>query len=306
MNRPAARPAASTHSTRNPSIGGGSGPIVTPKDSPSSLSSPPVRITPSRLDQIASRLADEDRAVLSWLADVRVATGAQLARRFWGAQEPMDVRARAARRTLRRLEEWRVIDRLAHRVGGVRRGSSSIVYGVGRAGQRLMAREGFEVRRLAAPGDRYVAHTLAITELCVRLHEATLNGDLDLIALQTEPYCWRGHLSLMGSRVVLKPDLFVRIGVGALEDRWFVEVDLATESRPTITAKATRYLAHFRSGEEQREHGVYPRVIWTAPTPHRAEQLTDAIGHLPEAAQRLFVVWLYDEVIGRLAAEATP
>ena len=41
-----------------------------------------------------------------------------------------------------RLEKWRVVDRLRQRIGGVRRGSDSIVYGLGPSGRRLLARMG--------------------------------------------------------------------------------------------------------------------------------------------------------------------
>ena len=103
---------------------------------------------------------------------------------------------------------------------------------------------------------------------------------------------------------MLRPDLFVRIGVGALEDRWWIEVDMATEARSTIIAKGKRYLAYYRSGDEQSRHGIFPRTIWAVPDRRRAEEVAEALEHLPSGAGRLFVVWPYDEVIGRLAAEA--
>jgi protein involved in plasmid replication-relaxation len=249
-------------------------------------------------------LTEQDQAVILFLAQVRLATGTQIARRLWSSSAPTDRRAGRARRALRRLEEWRVIDRLPRRVGGVRAGSSSIVYCLGPTGRRLLAQTGFEARRLGTPGDRFVRHTLAITELIVRLHRADLRGDLDLIELQTEPGCWRPFLGLMGARLTLKPDLFVRVGSGAFEDRYWLEIDRATEAKSTIASKAKLYVAYYRSGEEQGRHGVYPRVIWAVPDRRRADQVTEALGRLPRAAQRLFVIWLYDEVVGRMAAEA--
>jgi hypothetical protein len=249
-------------------------------------------------------LSEEGRATLSFLSEVRIASGHQLARRLWAARHPSDSRSRLARQTLGRLEGWRVIDRLHQRVGGVRGGSSSIVYGVGPAGRRLLSRMGFEARTLRAAGDRYVAHHLAATELVVRLHEATLGGALDVVEVQTEPRCWRAFLGMFGARQTLKPDLFVRHAAGAYEYRWFVEIDLATESVPTITAKAKQHLAYWKSGEEHRRGGFQPRVLWTVPTKRRAEQIHEALAVLRERERQLFSVWLYEEVIGRLAAEA--
>jgi hypothetical protein len=301
MSRPVARTIASTSDEGNRRTGKASGQLRAANHSaPLRLS----RVSSRQLDSILADLSDQDQAVAGFLAQVRLATGVQIARRLWGSRFPTDSKAYAARRALRRLEGWRVLDRLPRRMGGVRAGSASIVYCLGPSGRRLLARSGFESKRLMAPGDRYVRHTLAITELVVRLHEADLAGDLDLIDLQTEPRCWRSFTGLMGARLTLKPDLFVRIGSGAFEDRWWIEVDLATEAGPTVLAKAKLYLSHFRSGEEQRRHGVYPRVVWTVPNERRAEQVAHALGDLSGGARRLFSVWLYDEVVGRLASEA--
>ncbi len=298
---PVGRPMASGTA---PEMGWKDGPFRSLRAANDSASRRPSRISSRQLDSIQDQLTNEDLATLHFVAEVRLATGFQIARRLWAARVRTDPKARAARRALKRLEDWRIIEGLPRRQGGVRGGSASMVYALGPAGRRLLARTGFETRRLDAPGDRFVRHTLAITELVVGLHEVDLGGELDLIELQTEPACWRGFLGLLGARLILKPDLFVRIGSGAFEDRWFIEVDLATESRSTITSKAKVYLGHYRSGDEQSRHGVYPRVIWAVPDRRRAEQITDALGPLPPGASRLFSVWLYEEVIGRLAAEA--
>ena len=295
---------ASSRVPENGWTGTTSGDLRAGKDS-ASLRPSPSRISAPQLDVIASQLTDYDQAVLLFLAEVRLATGAQIARRLWGARTPTDAKAWMARRALWRLEAWRIIDRLPRRIGGVRGGSGSLVFAIGPSGRRLVARHGSELRKLGTPGDRHVRHTLAATELVVGLHEAMLAGELDLIELETEPTCWRGFLTgLMGARTMLKPDLFLRIGAGALEDRWWVEVDMATESQATITTKAKRYVAYFRSGEEQSRHGIFPRTIWAVPDRRRSEQVAETLGHLPTAAARLFVIWPYDEVIGRLAAEA--
>jgi hypothetical protein len=277
-----------------------SGQITAAKDSPSSHSS---RISSRQLDDIVSQLSDHDRSVLRFVSEVRLASGKQLVRRFWLNGNP-DNQGRVGRRALKRLTEWRILDVLPRRVGGVRAGSDGLIYGVGVAGSRLLQREGFYGKRLGTPGARYVDHTLAVTELVVRLSEADASGQLDLITTETEPTCWRGFLGPMGARSVLKPDLFVRIGVGAYEDRWLFEVDRATEASGTLIGKAKRYLSHYRSGSEQAAHGVYPRIMWTVPDARRAGQVTEALSRLPAESWRLFSVCLFDQVIEQLAAEA--
>lgn len=300
MISPVAGPVALSSAPWNPGPGGDSEQIRTPNHSSSSSS----RISCARLNSIASRLTPTDRAVLGLVAQTRLCSGAQLQRLFWNHGQP-DSDSRQARKTLRRLTAWRILDRQPRSVGGRRAGSRGFIYSLGPSGVRVLAREsGVRVSRLATPGDRYVTHVLSCTELVVRMREAARRGDLDVIEIQGEPQCWRSFLAGFGARVVLKPDLFVRVGVGALEDRWMIEVDLATEARGTLTAKFKRYLAHYRGGSQQREHGVYPRVLWAVPTQRRARQVQEVLQPLPAEVRRLVTICLLDEVVERLSAEA--
>jgi Replication-relaxation len=53
---------------------------------------------------------------------------------------------------------------------------------------------------------------------------------------QAEPRSWRQFGTLGGGRFV-RPDLFLVIGSGEYELRWFGEIDRSTESLPVITRK---------------------------------------------------------------------
>lgn len=302
MTSPLACPLALSSPPWNLASRGGYREIRTPNHLP--LQSSVSRISSARLDSISSQLSPTGHAVLGFVARTRLCSGAQLERLLWSEGEP-ESRARQARRTLRQLTEWRILDRQPRSVGGRRAGSRGYIYSLGPAGVRLLDREsGVRVRRLGVPGDRFVAHVLSCTELVVRMEEAARRGDLDVIEVQSEPECWRSFLGAFGARLVLRPDLFVRIGAGTLEDRWFVEVDMATEASGTLLAKMKRYLAHYRSGREQHEHGIYPRVLWAVPHERRAAQVGEILRRQPVEAQRLFTVCLLDEVVERLGAEA--
>jgi hypothetical protein len=298
---PTGRPTASSRSARKTRSSGTSGPLRQAKDTPEGV---PVRMTADRLEVVRQSLSDRDREVLHFLQRVRLATGFQIARCLWAAPVPSHGRARAARQALARLEKHRVVERISRRMGGVRGGSTSIVYELGVAGNRLLA-EGRRRHRLATPGARYVAHVLDQTELVVQLCEAERDGSLRLLGVEAEPACWRTFAAPFGGTVSLKPDLFTRIAAGERsEDRWFIEVDRATESILTIRSKAERYLAYLASGVEQERHGTFPRVVWTTPDERRRDQLAAALERLPEPGPRLFVAWLFEETVGRLAAEA--
>lgn len=305
MSSPLACPLASSRKAHKAAPLGGSSEIRTPKLS-SSMDSL-VRISSTRLDLIASLLTPVERSVLAQVQRTRLCSGGHLERLFWSEGRPAS-RARQARRVLSQLADWRILDRLPRQVGGRRAGSRGFVYCLGPCGVRLVAREqGVRPRRLDAPGDRYVAHILAATEQVVRLHEADREGGLELIEVQSEPACWRSFSGPFSARRVLKPDLFVRIAAGTdgrYEDRWAVEIDMATEAGGTLHAKCWHYVEHYRSGSEQHAYGTYPRVVWATTTQRRAEQLSEMIGRLPEEASRLFTVCRQDELIALLARKA--
>jgi hypothetical protein len=264
----------------------------------------PSRITADQLQQIASGLSEQDWQALDFVAASRLASGKQLARGVWMAdRETQPSQARIARRAIKRLSDRRVIDPLRGRtVGGLHGGSETIVYGVGAAGVRLLATRGQHQARLGTPGARYVAHTLAATQLVVDLRTAAARGALDLIETQQEPACWRSFLVGMGVRLSCKPDLFVRVAApgSSYESHWMIEVDMATEASATIRAKARRHLDFFRSGSQP----VHPRVLWAVPDVRRAEQIQSTLAGLPTDAKRLFAVCLQDQAVERLVSEA--
>lgn len=303
MTRPIARRIAQQQTERNPRPVAGSRKFSAGEDS---ALAPSIYITASRLDRIATELTEQDWLLLNFLADSRIATSRQLIRRFWTDDPKAEpAKARAGARALKRLSSWRVLDPLPGRArGGVRGGSATLIYAVGVAGMKLLARRGLRLRRLGAPGERHINHTLACTGVMVDLYAADARGDLDLIEVQQEPACHRAFLGPWGARLWVRPDLFARIGVGALEDRWFLECDLGTEHAGTLLSKANRYLAHYRSGSEQQEAGIYPRVAWSVPDARRAEQIEKVVRRLPGEAQKMFVVCLQNEMVALLADEA--
>jgi hypothetical protein len=195
---------------------------------------------------------------------------------------------RTCRRVLERLVEHRLLSRLQRRIGGLRAGSASYIYSLGPIGQRVLELDGPR-RRFREPTSLFVDHTLAIGQLVVALTVEAQKGVCDLQDVEAEPTCWRSFASL-GGRQVLRPDLFVVLGVGEYEHRWFVEVDRGTESVPVLVRKCRIYDAYYRSGTEQAEHGVFPRTCWVVPDKHRASQLEHALGNARELTGQLFTV----------------
>jgi hypothetical protein len=115
--------------------------------------------------------------------------------------------------------------------------------------------------------------------------------------VQIEPQCWRSFPGLGGGTVTLKPDMYVVIGSGEYEDHWFIEIDRGTESLPVLIRQCQQYETYRRSGVEQADGGIFPRVLWLVPDEHRAERLRDRIQSARTLDHQLFHVTTTDQLI---------
>lgn len=253
------------------------------------------------LARLRSDLSDRDFAVLRSVFEFRLLSGNQLQRLHFDGASP-DTAGRVARRTLQRLNATRLLVRLDRRVGGVRAGSSGFVYAIGPVGERILGSE-MPRRRLREPSERFLAHTLAIGELWVQIKAATAGAESQILDYQCEPSCWRTFTDGV-SRAVLRPDFYAVLGVGELELRWFVEIDMATEHIPAVLRKCELYLSYYRSAQEQQRHGVFPRVLWLTTTEARADQIAQALA-LRQYPAKLFRVATSPECVRALLGDGS-
>ncbi len=248
-----------------------------------------VRVGPVQLIELRQRLCARDLAILAQVADLRLMCTKQLQKVHF----PDDLHAspssaaRCCRQALEFLVRKRLLVRLNRRIGGVRAGSSGFVYTLGPAGQRLLNLSGPR-RRLREPSSLHVAHTLAISDLVVDLTVAARQRRFELITLEPEPACWRPIPGY--ARVVVRPDLFVAVGIGEYESRWFIEIDRETAHLPALLRKCRLYETYYRSGTEQAANGVFPRVLWVMPTERRAERLRTAVEAAQDLTAGLFLI----------------
>lgn len=161
--------------------------------------------------------------------------------------------------------------------GGIRAGSTGYVYGLSGLGQAALDVSGTYGRRRRSVWETkpyFQDHVLTVAELYVQLVEACRGGAADLLTFDAEPACWRRHSGAGGEPLMLKPDAYVQVGTGDIERSAFLEVDLATESPNTVHRKCLAFVAYWRSGIEQREHSVFPLVVWLVPDSRRLDRLT--------------------------------
>jgi protein involved in plasmid replication-relaxation len=248
----------------------------------------------ARVARLQQTLGERELAVLASLARVRLLTTDQVAR-LQVAEGSEATRSRRTRSLLRRLGELGLVVRLGRQVGGVRAGSSSTIFGPSGLGLAVLEVSGPYSRRRTIWQSRpyFHDHLLAVSELYVRLVEDSRGSACEMLAFAAEPACWRRFGGVGGEAVVLKPDAYVRIGVGDYELAWFAEVDLGTESLPTIRRKCQVYLRYWRAGMEQQRSGVFPRVAWLVPDDRRLDGVTQVLQRFAAEAAGLFTVALH-------------
>lgn len=255
-----------------------------------------TRLSAAGLERLRGQLSARDWAVLRDVARFRLMTGRQLQQLHFGDGPTA---ARIARRVLLSLTERGVLGRLERRIGGLRAGSSGFVYGLGGVGYRLLHDGDRPQRRLHEVRDGFLLHTLAIAELYLELRQAERQGRCQLLHLETEPGCWR-PIDDVGGQEWLKPDLLVVAAVNGGEEvlSSYVEIDRATEHRPTLARKLRQYdLAYQLSAGGAAD--VFPRVTWLVPTPARAAVLRDVIRRASQV-DGLHVVALQPDAIAVL------
>jgi hypothetical protein len=258
-------------------------------------------LTNERYTELLTQLSERDYAVIHQVAKLRFVSGSQLARLCFTDNTDVAHNARAARRTLLRLVRLGILERLDRSIGGIRAGSAGYVYHLGLAGQRIAVAREWQPerrgRRLLTPGNLFVRHTLAVAELHTQLVEGDRARRFKLLELTAEPSCWRSFDGTGGQRSILKPDSYVRLGIGPYEDSYFLEVDRGTEGSRALERQLQLYIDYHASGKEQARCQVFPRVLWLVPSEQRKATLVDSLARLPAESWELFQVARFDEVL---------
>lgn len=256
------------------------------------------RISKQQLEELDLALSDRDRQVLLSIQKYRYLLTGQVQRLHFLEATTQTAALRAASRNLKKLKELGLLDSLSRRIGGVRAGSSGLVWYLTHAGERLLRlrdHKPYPSKRFFEPSPHFLAHGLAVAEISIRLTEICREHASSLSVLELEPDCWRTY-SDYGAMVSLKPDLFAVTVSDDYEDRWFFEIDLATESPAKVIEKCDRYHKYYRTGLEQEESEVFPLTVWLVPDNTRKERLITHIREAFEKQPKLFAVITTDEL----------
>lgn len=256
-------------------------------------------ITDRTLRAYVERLSNRDVAILESLAKCTFMLTGQIQQLHNTDASTQTAALRATAREMKKLKEYGLVKHLVRRIGGVRAGSSSLVWYLSEAGHRFLELDSDNKKsrkRHLEPSLNHLNHTIAVSACYVQIHEiCRQKSELSLIQADAEPNCWRPY-SHHGNTVQLKPDLFFATKCGEYEDRWFVEIDLATESPTTILRKCERYHDYYKTNIEQRKHGVFPVTMWLVPDKARKEVLRTAISEAYKKSTKMFLVIMPDEL----------
>jgi hypothetical protein len=232
-------------------------------------------------------MPDRDRRVLQLIDEHRYLTTHHLQAFVFAGHLTDQSAARTARHVLQRLDRLALIRSLHRRVGGVRGGSATRVWQLAPAGARLLRDDGTS-HRTHEPSPRFLAHCLAIADVHLALRDLAATDTVQDVRVQLEPASWRRYSGPGGEPRWLQPDLAATVSLPNFVDRWFIEVDLGTESLPTLLRKCGQYESYRGSGIEQHDHDAFPLVLWFFSKPERADRLRSAILRSPRLTPELY------------------
>ena len=257
------------------------------------------RISRQQLVEIEDRLSARDHAVLQAIRKYRFLTSDQIGRLYLTDCSTKTSRTRNQNLLLQRLGGHGLIQPLKRKVGGYGGGSSVKVWHLTEAGKRLLTLNdaGSEKRkRFTEPSATFLSHMLAVAECAVQLTcLCRESDDLTLEEVDTEPSCWR-RFTDNGRVCYLKPDLFAITNYDNYEDRWFIEMDLGTESTAQVLEKCNIYLRYYYTGIEQKETGMFPFVVWIVKDDARKENLKSVIRENLKTQPKMFLVITPDKL----------
>ncbi|MGH3191129.1 MAG: replication-relaxation family protein [Streptosporangiaceae bacterium] len=112
---------------------------------------------------------------------------------------------------------------------------------------------------------------------------------------QAEPASWWPN----GLGGYIKPDAYAVLATNDIRDHWWIEVDLATESLPTVRRQLLTYL-DFANRGQLGPGQIVPRVAIATTAPKRRKTIATMVEKLPPPADQLLRIVQTDELASSL------
>lgn len=264
---------------------------------------PPSKLGKNQLVELIGRLSERDFEILISLKYAKYLMTGQIRRLHFSESIKPQAGMRSASRNMFKLREYGLVKTFKRRIGGIRAGSASYIWCLTEPGQRILNLKNGDYNTRRTRSHRYletsyihIKHTLAIAECYVQLVEISRKYPKLIFAnIEWEPECWR-PFQQDNHAIQLKPDLFAATYNGGYEDRWFIEIDLATEAMPVVIDKCKRYHQYLNTGIEQRQHdGVFPITVWIVPDEKRKLKIINALKENFKRSPTMFAIITAEE-----------
>lgn len=271
-----------------------------------------MALTKTDLRVIEFKLTDRDKEILRTLRNTKCLFTYQIRRVFFTDSVNTSASARATNRTLKRLKDLGLLDTLVdRRIGGVRAGSASYIWYLTEQGHRLLDLDvkypgRLKRTRFSEPADSTLSHRLAVNECFVQLMEIEKeSAGFKVKEVLFEPKNWQSF-EYDHKPEILKPDLFTITSHNGYEYRFFIEIDLSSESIDTVLNKCIRYHRYLSSGIEQELHGVFPIVLFIVRDEKRRTKIEEAIRTHLYNHPSIFIVIRADEFVSLMKETELP
>lgn len=268
-----------------------------------------ARLRMPTVERILEGLSTRDSDIIHTLYRLHFATGTQLERLHFISIPSKRSRTVIRGLALKRLVDTHVLITLDRRVAAADRSSRELCYALDVNGYRVLQIQAnretpdVRIRRPWLSGDRFVRHTLAVTELYVGLLELARQYPFTVASFQAKQDAYWAN----GLGGWLKPDAFILLRHATATDYWhywWYEADMGTESLPTLQAKLLSYLDFAQRGQRGPD-GIVPRVMVGVLTANRKAAVEALLDGLSAPAAELFRVTGMADVAQLMAGEIT-
>lgn len=239
------------------------------------------RISARKLGEIEMRITKTERSILENLMNYKLLKTDQIRRMFFAdGHSSLQASKTHTTKILRRLKLYGVIDHLTQQYQFGCYGPQQLIWHLTEAGYRLLTLDTEpedKRRRFIEPTTSSIRHTIAVAECQLQFREiCKAESQLSLHRMEMEPECWR-IFQKDGKSISLRPDLYAETLCGEYRERWFIEMDLDTETVPVVIEKCRRYHQYYLTNKEQVATGKFPVVMWIVPSARRKQNMIEAI-----------------------------
>lgn len=197
---------------------------------------------------------------------------------------------RAANKCMKRLREAGLVAPLSRRIGGVRAGSSALIWHLTEPGKRLLwidePDKKHTRKRFEKPSADFLHQTLAVAETAVSIISLAESKDgLSIRRLDTD---FSYVVRYRDETVSIHPGLYAVLHGDGYEYHWFVETAPYWDVVRNLVRRAEKYCKVYQQGAFQGQVGVFPLTLFILPDDEQKIKLEQTIKERMPEYMRLF------------------